>query len=84
MEAQYLAAIILSPFIVAFLYAGVHEYLRFKAEGRANYGLVYDEDTGTTYVTGIAEEDDGYDLEEFDPSGYTNPEAKAEPEAEKA
>lgn len=68
MTAQFLAALILMPFTVAFIYAGVHEYLRFKNEGRANYGLVYDEESGTTHVTGIADGDEAYDPEDFDPS----------------
>ena len=68
MTAQLLAALILLPFTFAFIYAGVHEYLRFKNEGRANYGLVYDEESGTTHVTGIAEGDEAYDPDDFDPS----------------
>lgn len=70
MPAQVIAGIILLPFALAFLYAGIHEYLRYRSEGRANYGLVYDEETGTTHVTGIAEDQDAYDPEDFDPSGY--------------
>ncbi len=41
MEAQVIAALILLPFALAFIYAAVHEYLRYKSDGRANYGLVY-------------------------------------------
>ncbi|WP_010141465.1 hypothetical protein [Oceanicola sp. S124] len=76
MPAQALAALILAPFALAFLYAGVHEYRRFKSEGRANYGLVYDEDTGTTHVTGIEEGEDGFDPEDFDPNDYNDPELR--------
>tara|TARA_R110002020_G_scaffold427954_1_gene637357 strand:+ start:67 stop:363 length:297 start_codon:yes stop_codon:yes gene_type:complete len=97
MDARSIAAIILSPFVVAFIYAGIHEYLRFKSEGKASYGLVYDEETGTTHVTGIAEDDDGFDPEDFDPNDYVDTElrkdaedvsltdagAKADPETEK-
>jgi len=56
MEAQVIALILILPFILAFIYAGIHEYRRYKSEGRASYGLVYDEETGTTHVTGISED----------------------------
>ena len=74
MEARLLTALILLPFVVAFVYAGVHEYLRYKSEGRADYGLAYDEETGTTHVRAIAEHEEGYDPEEFDPNDYNDPE----------
>lgn len=70
MGAQAIAAIILLPFALAFVYAALHEYRRFRSDGRANYGLVYDEETGTTHVSGIAEDQEAYDPDEFDPSGY--------------
>lgn len=76
MEAQHLAFIILTPFAIAFIYAGFHEYRRYNNEGKANYGLVFDEETGTSHVTGIAEDEDGYDHKEFDPSDYNDPEIK--------
>jgi hypothetical protein len=74
MEARLIAALVLSPFVVAFLYAGIHEYLRYKAEGSADYGLVYDEETGTTHVTAIPEDEESYDPEDFDPNEYNDPE----------
>ncbi|MCR8826453.1 hypothetical protein [Pseudosulfitobacter koreensis] len=88
MTAQVIALLIILPFVAAFIYAGIHEYLRYKSEGRATYGLVYDEETGTTHVTGIAEDEDAYDPEEFDPNDYnvyavqnpTNEEREEEPE----
>ncbi|WP_439121421.1 hypothetical protein [Marivita sp.] len=73
MTAQLIAALILTPFALAFIYAGVHEYLRFKSEGKATYGLVYDEETGTTHVTGIAEGDEAYDPDDFDPNDANDP-----------
>ena len=76
MTPQALAAIILTPFAIAFAYAGYHEYQRYKSDGRAQYGLVFDEETGTTHVTGIAEGEDSYDVEEFDPSDYNDPDVK--------
>ncbi|MBR9762106.1 MAG: hypothetical protein GYB53_00840 [Rhodobacteraceae bacterium] len=79
MQAQLIAAIILTPFALAFLYAGFHEFRRFKTEGRANYGLVYDEDTGTTHVTGIDEDAEGYDPEGYDPNTYSDPDIKDDP-----
>ncbi|MEC7764456.1 MAG: hypothetical protein VX874_21310 [Pseudomonadota bacterium] len=76
MDARLLAFIIITPFFVAFVYAGIHEYLRYKAEGKASYGLVYDEETGTTHVTGISEDQEAYDPEDFDPSEYNDPDVK--------
>jgi len=70
MEARFIAALILLPVAAIFIYAGIHEYRRFKSKGRANYGLVYDEETGTTHVTEIPEGEDSYDLDEFDPGDY--------------
>ena len=80
METRLLAALILSPFVAAIIYAGIHEYRRYRSEGPATYGLVYDEKTGTTHVTGIGEDQDSYDPEDFDPSNYTKPESEAEDE----
>ena len=74
MEARLIAALVLLPFVVAFLYAGIHEYLRYKSEGSADYGLVYDEETGTTHVTAIPEDEESYDPEDFDPNEYNDPE----------
>jgi hypothetical protein len=70
MDAQWIAILILSPFVAAVIYAGVHEYRRYKSAGPATYGLVYDEKTGTTHVTEIAEDRDAYDPEEYDPNSY--------------
>ena len=68
MDAKLIALLILLPFALVFIYAGLHEYRRYKSSGRANYGLIYDEETGTTHVGGIAEDEEGYDPEDFDPS----------------
>jgi hypothetical protein len=68
MLAQSIAILILLPFASVFVYAGVHEYQRYRSEGSAKYGLVYDPESGTTHVSGIAEDDDGYDPDGFDPS----------------
>ncbi|WP_238369086.1 hypothetical protein [Heliomarina baculiformis] len=78
MEAQTIAALIITPFAAAFVYAGIHEFRRYKSDGRANYGLVFDEETGTTHVTGIAEDEEAYDIEEFDPSDYNERNAEKE------
>lgn len=78
MEAKLIAALIATPFALAFVYAGVHEYRRYKSKGSANYGLVYDEETGTSHVSGIAEGQDAYNPEEFDPSNYKEPEIRKE------
>lgn len=82
--AQSIAFLILTPFAVAFVYAGIHEYMRFKSDGRANYGLVYDEETGTTHVTGIAEDDTAFDPEDYDPNDYNDPDVRNDPDDAKA
>ncbi|WP_332836450.1 MULTISPECIES: hypothetical protein [Thioclava] len=74
---------ILLPFLFVALYAGIHEFLRFRSEGRANYGLIFDEETGTSYVTGIAEEEDAFDPDDFDPNDYNDPEVAGEPDESK-
>lgn len=74
-----LAGIILIPFVLAFIYAGIHEFLRFKSKGKASYGLVLDEETGTTYVTGIGEDAEVFDPEDFNPEDYNDPELKSRP-----
>ena len=70
MEARLIAITILVPFALFFIYSGISEFRRYKSEGRAKYGLVYDEETGTTHVSGIAEDEDGYDHTEFDPADH--------------
>ncbi|MGK7652599.1 MULTISPECIES: hypothetical protein [unclassified Roseovarius] len=75
MTPQIIAALIVSPFALAFVYAGIHEYTRYKSEGRATYGLVFDEETGTSHVTAIGEDEDAYDPEDFDPAAYNDPES---------
>ncbi|WP_348638853.1 hypothetical protein [Thioclava sp. F36-7] len=74
---------ILLPFLFVALYAGIHEFLRFRSEGRANYGLIFDEETGTSYVTGIAEEEDAFDPDDFDPNDYNDPEVAGETDESK-
>ena len=71
MEPRLIAALILLPAAAIFIYAAIHEYRRYKSKGRANYGLVYDEETGTTHVTEIAEGQESYNLDEFDPGDYS-------------
>ena len=41
MEPRLIAAIILAPFALAFLYSAIHELFRYRSEGRAEYGLSY-------------------------------------------
>ncbi len=74
MDARLLAFLILLPFVVAFVYAGIHEYLRFKTHGRSDYGLAFDEETGTTHVKALSDKDNVYDPEDFDPNDYNDPE----------
>lgn len=84
MEAQLIALLILLPFAAVFIYAGVHEYRRYKSEGLAKYGLVFDEETGTTHVTGIAEDEEGYDPDEFDPGDHNVSEIEDETDENRA
>ncbi|WP_370454171.1 hypothetical protein [Tropicimonas sp. IMCC34011] len=86
MEARLIAALIMTPFALAFIYAGIHEFLRYKSEGGTTYGLVYNDETGTTHVTGIPDEAEAYDPEDYDPNNYNDPEISSrtddeEPEA---
>lgn len=80
MTAQVITAVLILPFAAAFIYAGVHEYLRYKSDGRATYGLVYDEDTGTTHVTGIPEDEEAFDPDDFDPNNYRDLELRTSDE----
>ncbi len=78
MSADLIAILIMLPVTVVVIFACVHEYRRYKSEGRATYGLAYDESTGTTYLTGIGEDDEAYDPEDFDPAGYDEAREAAE------
>jgi hypothetical protein len=78
MDAGLIAIIMLLPFALLFLYSGIHEYQRYKSEGRARYGLVYDEESGTTHVTAIAEDAEGYYPDEFDPGDHNGRETSDE------
>jgi hypothetical protein len=80
MPANVLALLILSPFVAAVIYAGFHEYRRYKSAGSATYGLAYDEQTGTTHITEIADGEEGYDPEDFDPNAYNDPETADKPD----
>lgn len=84
MEPQLIALLLVVPFMLIFIYAGIREYRRYKSKGRAKYGLSYDEETGTTHVTEIAEDEEGYDPEDFDPSNYNEPEIRDEGDDERA
>ena len=84
MGAHLIAIVIVTPFTLVFIYAGIHEYQRYRSEGRANYGLVYDEETGTTHVTGISEDQNGYDPNEFNPSDHNERENRSETDDDRA
>ena len=84
MEAKLIAVLLLLPVSAIVIYAGLLEYRRYKSEGRANYGLAYDEKTGTTYVTGIAEDEEAYDPDDFDPSNYEDLKIKKDAEDAKS
>ncbi len=80
MYAKLIAFAVLIPFIGVFAYAGIHEWRRYKTQGGATYGLVYDEETGTTHVAGIPEDEESYDPEGFDPSEHNRREDEGEAE----
>ena len=80
MATKLIAILIISPFVAAFIYAGIHEYRRYKNQGPATYGLVHDEETGTTHLTAIAEGDEAYDPEDYNPSDYNQREDEVEDE----
>ena len=84
MDAQILAFLILSPITLGFDYAGIHEFRLYKSEGKANYGLVFDEESGTTHVSGIAEDEDPFDPDDFDPNDYNDPEVKTDTDERKS
>ncbi len=67
MEARLIVFVLLSPFVLVFIYAAWHEYRRFKREGPSSYGLTYDPETNSTHVGVLPEDDDGFDPEAFDP-----------------
>jgi len=58
-----LALLILSPFLLVFVYAAWHEARRRRIDGHSNYGLVYDPETDTTHVSLLEEGETGYDPE---------------------
>lgn len=66
-QAQIVAFLIIIPFVGVFIYAGWHEYRRYKAKGASSYGLTYDPDTNTTHVGTIEDDADSYDPDDFDP-----------------
>lgn len=67
MEARLIVFVLLTPFVLVFIYAAWHEYSRFKREGPSSYGLTYDPDTNSTHVGALPDDDDGFDPVEFDP-----------------
>ncbi len=66
-NAHLLAALIISPFVLAFVYAAIHECLRYNSEGRATYGLAFDGATGSSYVKRIGRGEEMFKPEEFAP-----------------
>ncbi|MDZ7708906.1 MAG: hypothetical protein U5K36_01330 [Roseovarius sp.] len=64
MTASSLALVILTPFVVIFVYSGWHEWKRARdSDGPDNYGLAYDPETDSTHVTLLDEGETGYDPE---------------------
>jgi len=83
-EARLIAGLILLPFVAAFVYAGIHEYRRYKSEGPSDYGLVYDEETGTTHVSTLEDGAESYDFADYDPNNFNDPEAGNSPDNDDA
>ncbi len=73
MESRHLVLLILTPFVLVFIYAAWHEYSRFKREGASSYGLTYDPETNTTSVGTLPDPDEGFDPEEFNPEDTPAP-----------
>jgi hypothetical protein len=67
MDARLAVFLLLTPFVLVFIYAAWHEYSRYKREGPSSYGLTYDPETNSTHVGPLTDENDGFDPEEFDP-----------------
>lgn len=82
MDARLIAVLLILPFGAVFIYAAIHEFRRYKSQGTAKYGLVYDEHTGTTHLTGIPTDEDGYDHTEFDPSDHNDRKIDGETEGD--
>ena len=73
MFARLPSILLLTPFVLVFLYAAWHEYNRFKRDGASSYGLNYDPETNSTYVTALADDEDHFNLEEFSPEDTPAP-----------
>ena len=71
MPTGALPLLLLSPFIVLFIYAGWHEMRRMRRDGHSNYGLAYDPETETTHVTLLNEGETGFDPESDDNDAET-------------
>lgn len=67
MASHPLALLLLTPFVVIFVYAGWHEWRRARVDGHSNYGLAYDPETETTHVTLLDAGEAGYDPETDSP-----------------
>ncbi|MDV4145615.1 MULTISPECIES: hypothetical protein [Shimia] len=80
--ARLPSLLLLTPFVLVFLYAAWHEYNRFKRDGASSYGLSYDPETNSTYVTALADEEDHFDLEDFNPDDTQDPVQTASAPAE--
>ncbi|HKL05416.1 MAG TPA: hypothetical protein VJ929_06360 [Roseovarius sp.] len=77
MEARLIVFVLLTPFVLVFIYAAWHEYSRFKREGPSSYGLTYDPDTNSTHVGALPDDDDGFDPQDFDPEDTADAEQTA-------
>lgn len=61
MEPRLLIALMILPFAVIFGSCMWHELRRFRQQGRAAYGLSYDEETDSTHVVLLSDDETGYD-----------------------
>ena len=77
MEPRLIVFFILTPFVLIFLYASWHEYQRYKYKGASSYGLTYDPESNTTSVGPLPEDEDGFDLEDFNPEDTPAPDETA-------
>lgn len=67
MEARLIVFVLLTPFVLVFIYAAWHEYSRYKRDGPSSYGLTYDPDTNSTHVGALPDDEEGFDPDDFDP-----------------
>ncbi len=80
--ARLPSLLLLLPFALVFVYAAWHEYSRYKRDGASSYGLNYDPETNSTYVTALSEDEEHFDVEDFNPDDTPDPDQTASTDTE--